>query len=234
MRDLRCLRVMKMIKRTESECLFESFCQFHGIRCEIIPTESVEGNPTPDYHIFVRDQKVVVEIKQIDPNAEEIAEEKKFKAGGIATFGGTPGARVRQKITAGSRQIRIRAKDKYPSILIVYNNVPLCDHTGAYHVLTAMYGLETHDLAVPKELDKSPYLLDKRFGPERRMTANQNTSMSAVGILRRQEDGTPFLCIYHNIYAQIPLDAELFRSITTRQFTLEEKQRGDLQEWREF
>jgi hypothetical protein len=172
--------------------------------------------------------------KQINPNAEEVDQQKKFYAGGQAMTGGTPGGRVRQKLTDGTSQIRLRAKGNHPSILVVYNNVPLHDHTSDYDVLVAMYGLETHQIAIPKQPDISPYLLDKKFGPKSRMTKNQNTSVSAVGVLYEGREREPLLCIYHNIFAEIPLKAESFSSPTIRQFTLGEKKGIELQTWYEI
>lgn len=223
-----------MSKITESEILFEKFCRLNGITFERVPTEATEGIQTPDYDLPVHDRKIVVEVKQINPNAEEIEQQKKFDAGGQAVMGGTPGGRVREKITAGAPQIRIRAKGKYPSILVVYNNVPLHDHTSAYDVLVAMYGLETHHIAVPNQPDRSPYLLDKKFGPESRMTKNQNTSISAIGVLYERTEEELWLIVYHNIYAEIPLKAEWLSPPAIRQFTLGEKKEFEIQIWSEI
>jgi hypothetical protein len=225
---------MDMTKKTESEILFETFCAQNGIRCEAIPTKSKEKEETPDYDIYPNEQKVVAEIKQLDPNPEEIAQQKIFDAGGIATSGGTPGARIRSKIIAGASQIGIRAKSKYPSVLVLYNNVPLSNHTDPYFIRVAMYGLETHVLGVPKEMGQSPYLIDKKFGPKRKMTQVDNTSISAVAVLAEDDSGNPKLFIFHNVYAAIPLVPEIFRSYEVRQFTLEEKVVGRFQDWKEI
>jgi hypothetical protein len=226
--------LMIMARKTESEVLFELFCNNNGIAFDSIPTKSKEEEATPDYDIYINGQKVVVEIKQIDPNPEEIIQQKNFEAGGVAIGGGTPGARARSKITAGANQIKIRAKGNYPSILVLYNNVPLTDHTDPYFIRVAMYGLETHVLGVPKEMSKSPYLIDKKFGPKRKMTKDNNTSISAVAVLAKDVEGIPKLFIFHNIYAEIQLVPELFRSYGVRQFTLGEKVIGQFQDWKEI
>jgi hypothetical protein len=225
---------MIMSKKTESEILFETFCAQIEIRCEPIPTKPKENEVTPDYDIYPNQQKVVIEIKQIDPNAEEITRQKIVDAGGVAGTSGTPGARVRSKIAAGAGQIRIRAKGKYPSILILYNNVPLSDHTHPYFIRVAMYGLESIVLGVPKEMDRLPYLIDKKFGPRRKMTKNDNTSISAVAVLEKNAEGNLILFIYHNAHAEIPLSPEIFCSNSVRQFALEEKVVGRFQDWREI
>lgn len=226
---------MRKAMKTESEILFEAFCNQNGIRVVPIPTKSKEGEETPDYDVYIYGQKVVVEIKQIDPNREEIIQQGLLDSQGFATYDvGTPGARVRSKITAGASQIRVRAKGKHPSMLVLYNNVLLTDHANPYCIRVAMYGLETHVLGVPKEMDKSPYLIDKKFGPKRKMTKSENTSISAVTLLVDAAKGVPKLFIYHNIHAEIPLTPEMFRPYGVRQFTLEEKVAGRFQDWKEI
>src|SRR5206468_2414206 len=131
-------------------------------------------------------------------------------------------------------QIRIRAKGKFPSMLVLYNNVPLFDYANPYSVRVAMYGLEAHDLGVPNEMHKPPYLKDKRFAGERKMTKDQNTCISAVAVLLKGAEGNLRLDIYRNIYADIPLPPELFRPFNIRQFTLEEKVAGKFQDWAEI
>ena len=214
--------------------MFEAFCERNGLVFQPIPTKSKEGEKTPDYDVCIDGQRLVVEIKQIDPNPEESLQQKILDAGGMAVGSTTPGARVRSKIAAGVGQIKIRAKGKYPSILVLYNNVLLTDHTNPYFVRVAMYGLETHVLGVPKEMDRPPYLIDKKFGPKRKMTKDDNTSISAVAVLAKSVEDGPKLSIFHNVYAEIPLSPELLRPTDVRQFTLEEKIVGKFQDWKEI
>ena len=222
-----------MSRKTESESLFESFCDQNGIRREAIPTMAKQQEETPDYYIYIGQQKIVCEIKQIDPNEEEMEQQRIFEAGGLAVSGSTPGDRVRTKIAAGASQIRVRAKGRLPSILVVYNNVLIADHANPYFILVAMYGLETHVLAVPEDRNISPYLTDKKFGPKRKMSKEHNTSVSAVAVISTNLEGIATLRVYHNIYAEIPLSPELFRRSNIRQFTVGEKVVGHLPDWTE-
>ena len=59
--------------RTFSETLFEQLCSSQGIPCERIPTEAVR---TPDFAISLRSIRVICEVKQIDPNLEDLQEIK--------------------------------------------------------------------------------------------------------------------------------------------------------------
>jgi len=211
-----------------------SYLRRSVLRTESIPTKAKEQEETPDYYIYIGQQKIVYEIKQINPNEDELEQQRLFEGGGLVVSGGTPGARVRNKITAGAGQIRIRAKGKYPSILVLYNNVLIADHTNSYFIQVAMYGLETHVLAVPKDATISPYLTDKKFGPKRKMSKDNNTSISAVGVIFHNAEGIATLRVYHNVYAEIPLSTELLRQFNIRQFTLTEKLVGQFPEWKEI
>jgi hypothetical protein len=119
-------------------------------------------------------------------------------------------------------------------MLIIYNNVLLTNYTDSYSVLVAMYGLEMHVLAISKEINKAPYLIDKKFGPKQKMTRDTNTSISAVAILEKDNTGVMKLSVFHNSYAEIKLNPDLFRFYEVRQFTLEEKIPGEIQGWREI
>ena len=54
------------------------------------------------------------------------------------------------------------------------------------------------------------------------MGSQFNTTISAVSVL----DGNG-LTIYHNVFAAIPLQVELFRGIAAAQLTLSERQPGE-------
>jgi hypothetical protein len=60
-----------MAMRPFSEMLFEHLCSTHGVSCEAIPTGLVR---TPDFAISLAGVRIVCEIKQIDPNDEDLQE----------------------------------------------------------------------------------------------------------------------------------------------------------------
>ncbi len=224
-----------MGNKTESEMLFEQFCIERGIRYEPISTESDEGQKTPDYYIYPNAQLIVVEVKQIDPTKQELEQLKEFETKGWVVSGeGKPGDRVRNKIAAGGKQIRVKAGDKYPTLLVLYNNVSLFNHANAYSIKVAMYGLETHLLAIPQDPSQRPYLVEKKYGPKRKMTIDANTSISAVGVLAKDNDLGLQLSIFHNIYAAIPIPPQILRYLGVMQFTLEQKQVSQFSDWIEI
>ena len=63
------------------------------------------------------------------------------------------------------------------------------------------------------------------------MTKDHTTSISALGVLMINPEGKPYLLLYHNIFANIPLDYDLFRQFSIKQYTLKEKSADKFQEW---
>lgn len=202
----------------------------NGISCLRIEETTTK---TPDYKINVDGLDIVVEIKQVDPSKEEKALLREFEEKGHIVHGDTPGDRVRSKIKSAGPQLSKPSKGKCPSILVLYNNLPfvLGNPVEPYNIRVGMYGLETIVLSVPKDYSKSPSVIDRKFGPKRKLTEEHNTSISAVAVLINRNDKDLWLNIYHNIYAEVQLPLGLISSRNADEFILSENQRGEFQEW---
>ncbi|SRR5713226_4923477 len=216
--------------KTESEIALEEFCDANGIHWERIPTEDAAGLKTPDYYIYSFGEQVAAEVKEIQPSPDEREQERHLKEKGWSTFGATPGARARAIIGTAGKQLRAKAKGTCPAMVVLYNpSFLLRHHTEPYAIRVAMYGLDAVVLGLPADMQQSPYLIDRKSGPKRKMTEEHNTSISAVAALQGRE-----LWIYHNVFAAIPLKPGLFRGLPVRQFTLQEKRTGEFSEWKEI
>lgn len=220
-----------MTKRTISEILFERFCRREGLSCTRLEPCEVLGMKSPDYQIDSPSGPVIVEVKQFDPNAEdkrnaELLEER----GHGEAIGGEPGARARMKIQAGVKQLKARSQGQTPTILVPYNNVPFNSRgTDPYEIKTAMYGLEKIGLAVAKT---NVSVVDRGFGPKRKVTPSSNTSLSAVAALYARSCHDLKLVVFHNIYAAAPLAWRDLSGPRIVHFTIETKERGAFQEWK--
>jgi hypothetical protein len=82
---------------TESEALFEEYCESNGIPCYRIKEDD---SRTPDYEIFDDDKKIIVEVKQIEPNSDDETALQELKEDGFGSVSYVPGHRVRKKIKA--------------------------------------------------------------------------------------------------------------------------------------
>lgn len=209
--------------KTQSEQLLEEYCVNSGLAFKRIP----EGpGRTPDYELTIEGQRIIVEVKEIIPNKEEKESYKATK--------NTPGDRVRKKTRDSNAQVKARTEGIYPSILVLFD--PHWEGIGDlsdYNIRVAMYGLEQMHLAVPRYRSVSPYPTGWSYGPKRKMTENDNTSISAVGVLFTPGPDNIALDVFHNKYAAVPLDRVLLAKHGIRQFELEDGVRATIADWKE-
>jgi len=203
--------MVNMISKTKSEQLFEKFCRVHNIRYRPIP---VSTERMPDYDIFIKRRKVLVEVKQIDPNSKEQEKITEFTKSGKVSIKSRLGKRVRGKIIDAQGKFRKRMKNRYPSILVLYNNVALYKHTEPKDILAGMYG----QLCFPG-MPNLP-IGNMELGPKRTMTEITNTSISALGVLKEDNYGNPLLTVYHNIWAKVPLHPDLLSRSPIKQYSI--------------
>ncbi len=200
--------------KTQSEKWFEQFCNNKGLFCE--PVER-KGTKTPDYVIKMGDRKIIVEVKEFSRNKEEKKWDELRKVKEFCVISDTPGKRVRNKITDSSKQIKAGTKGKHPGILILcdiqYGHGIKIDHTRPYDIMVAMYG--TGVIKYPK-YSSTPIIEYNLRNIS--MTENDNTSISAIGVLSTSNEDDVELDIYHNKYASQQLDRKLLSKHGIRQF----------------
>jgi hypothetical protein len=203
--------------KTESECLFERFCKVSGIHFKrIVP----DGQKIPDYDIFVGEQKIVVEVKQMEPEPNGVESQKidELNNSGMTTIKTEPGERVRNSIRNSQGKFK-KAKNKYPTILVLYDNVKYHKHTEPFEILTAMYG---QPYIAVEYMNSSVQVGNMKLGPKRKMTTTTNTSISAIGVLKKGKDGSPNLTVFHNKYAGVPLELNLLAKFSIKQYTIKD------------
>lgn len=217
-----------MTGKTDSERLFEQFCKNAAIDCRPVPREKNER--TPDYELTFCELMVVAEVKQIERNKEEKESDRQLVLRGYGNAtGGMPGQRVRKKIDSCSPQIKARTQGTYPGLLVLYERHFAASNIDPYNILVAMYGLQTVDLTTPQT--GSPYVVSERFGPERRMTQTDNTTISAIATLHPRHLCETQLSIYHNKFAAIPLPPEILAPYPIRQLRLADALPGTFPCW---
>jgi hypothetical protein len=218
-----------MGKKTCSELLFEDFCKSYGIKFQLVETKSVEGKKTPDYDIFIEDNKIIIEVKQMNVNPEEKIKQDALNNSGIVTIKSELGKRVRGKIKDAQDKFKKRSENKYPSILILYDNVKYYKHTEPLEILSAMYG----QLYFPVSYSNSEPLAqigNIKLGGKRKMTEETNTSISAIGVIKKNSDGKSNMTIYHNTYANVPLSPKLLCKIPVKQYEINNNNSTEWQE----
>ena len=174
-----------MTKLTQSESLFQQFCEQNLLAWERIPESELK---TPDYHLRFGSTTVAVEIEQIESL-------KGFNPGGVSSR--TVGSHIRQRISEAREQVQVAAQSGLPTILLIYNTIDMLFGTEQHDFIAAMYGELTVNLTNGK--------IGPPFqGRNARLRADINTSFSGVGHIWRQATGIN-VTVYENVYAAHPL-----------------------------
>ncbi len=218
------------MSKTSSEDMFEELCRSVGIACERVDETATR---TPDYEVMLGEHRVVAEVKQFDPNEEEAESIRRMEAGGIGATTTKPGDRIRKAIRSAAKQLKALSKGECPTMVVVYNNSGAGQHTDSYSVATAMQGLDVVPVLVPKDPAISPQFQDARSGPGKKMTAKDNTTISAIGVLVHDFDDRTHLCIYHNRHARHPIDPEWLRHPRVHHYRLPDDAASSLEGWKE-
>jgi hypothetical protein len=201
-----------MATQAIAEELFAQFCAANGVPCERVPTGAKR---TPDFRIRLGDTQVTCEVKQINPNAEDVAESKEL--GSREAVGRLVRNRLRDKLKDVA-QLKAASRDGCPTLLVVYDDTPVKTYTSHSDVAQAMFG---HDsVGVSEDATHSLVVSEPFFGGNRGLTPSQNTSVSALAILDGGPNASLSLRVYHNPYALVLLRPELFAGLPVTQHVL--------------
>jgi len=215
---------------TESERQFEQFCSKVGWRYTPIQTGVAK---TPDYKLFVGELCLIIEVKEIkrplydSPNPEY---QDQYVTVRLRTK--TVGDQVRAKIKKAAPQLRRLSTGKYPTIVVIYDlhDPGLRLNSEPRDFLSAMYGQRQVVLSVPKS-STDVRIVGSKFGPGRKTTRTDNTSISAVASLWLAPDGALSLDLYHNVFAELPIKPEFLSNPRVKQFTIDQTDNA-FQMWR--
>ena len=197
---------------TRSESLFEDYCHGNHIQCERIRESAVR---TPDFAIRLHDSDVVCEIKQLNLGKRERDALAQALENGSGAYG-VP-HRLRRKLKNVSGQLKNVSSASIPTILVVFDNTPFRTELEHATVVQALYG--TIGYPIRMSADSEPVAGDPFLAGDRGFTSTQNTAVSALAVLE-ELDGTSRLRVYHNLYAAVPLDPQLFQGLPVEQKVL--------------
>jgi hypothetical protein len=193
-----------MADKTISETLFEQFCDENHVAWHRIPVAGLVSRKTPDYRIECANNIVIVEVKEFGDSPEDrMLRERLRSQGATGAFDPKLDQRVRNKIDAAMPQLRQLAKNRYPAMMVLYDDVTLLPIEGL-EIRLAMYGQDHVDVGVTGS-SSSPILVARHhFGGGRRVTDQHNTTLSAIALLTVEKQGIKHIAVYHNKYAAIP------------------------------
>ena len=213
---------------TISEMYFKKLCETRGIVCERI---SETGAKSPDYRVLIGQMVLITEVKQLDPSNKDREHSK--------TWGTpqSPGAfsatkRVRDKLAEGYRQVKRLSKDKFPTMIVVYNNAGEWNLLSKFTITTAMFG--SYGFMYESKPDQSIELIRRGHFGNRKVTKRTLRSLSAVGVLKSTGKGSEALdlCCYHNPFAKVPIKPNLLAQLASDQFIHPNPHQGRLVPWK--
>jgi hypothetical protein len=222
--------------QTRSEALFDEYCRLRKYSSVPIDSGSALGK-TPDRLVTTPQSQVVVEIKELAANAEDIRQARELRIRGWSHGGGMPGARVFDHIKSAAPQLKRHAEPGLPCVLVLYENIVVDGIRVAGKYLDpafidfGMYGLQTVILAANPGIS-DPHTIRSGRGGRRQLTPESRKYISAVQVLQEvRETSEPYILTYHNFYARWPLATTTFDGPNDRHFQKSRHPDASPQEW---
>jgi hypothetical protein len=114
-------------------------------------------------------------------------------------------------------------------MVVIFDMTYSVSYTDPYNVKTGMYGLDAIVLARTK--NARSHVVGVKSGGRQVMTDRHNTSVSAVGILRKLPQDPPVLFVYHNRFARVAFRPECLRDYVAAQKALPEPDGITIPDW---
>jgi len=223
---------------TQSELLFEEWCRQQKLRCRRIKEAHKDHQKRPDYAVAVPGGWCIVEVKEIEPNDEDDRMLAELMQGKPGVRWVESGARVRGRVRRSRDQLHKFSKRGLPTVALIFDKTAAF-YDEAVHIGAAMAGQQKLVFAVNKPMKEA--FLGVKAGGGATMTATQNTSISAVAVLRQLSEAQLVVDLHHNPHARVPIQREIAAPFVRHQFPSDVGQRApifelmnnpkELQEW---
>ena len=192
---------------------FEALCAAQEVSYERLP---VGAQRTPDYEIFLGGQRVIVEVKQLDPNKQDKEINHASDSGTATPNVISPTQRLRRKISDGYKQLKSAARKGQPCLLVLYNNAGLLAFIDSFAITTAMFG--TFGVRLGRAKTGEVREVGRGFMENRRLTRNTCKVLSAIGVLDDMSGDISCLKLYHNPFALVPIEPAVMGLLAISQF----------------
>ncbi len=208
--------MIKESDNTKSFQLFIEFCKINKIHCCPIDTTNKR---TPDLDIYFDNRQIYTEIVQFD--SSDIQFPQSGIKLGFCTYWSKAENRVRHKITKCKKQLKQRILDfgENPTLIVMYDNTKTnqIDYTD---IKCAMYGKESVDVFINNDSKEIIGHSSLYLGKSKKMTANTNTSISALSLLFENAYNELELSIFLNQFAKSPINPDWLRIKPIKYFEL--------------
>jgi hypothetical protein len=202
---------------TLSETSFEQWCQDCEIEYRRIREARAQGHKRPDYAIRAQQHRCIVEIKQLDQTPDDKALLRDAMSGTSQLHWIDPGSRLRRPIKDAAAQLRKFSRRGFPTVVCFFDTT-----VGFYlervHVEQALFGRKTLSFEVSADPEHEPRFLGSHFGKNATLTRANNTSISAVAVLRYPTESKLVIDLYHNPHARVPIPLHLSAPFVRKQY----------------
>lgn len=202
---------------TTSELAFEDWCQAHGLEHRRIREARAPGHKRPDYAIRVLNHWCFVEIKELAQTADDAEMLRALQSSKPAFRWISPGARLRQSIKDSASQLRKFSYRGFPTVVCFFGTT-VGFNLERVHIAQAMFGQETLHFEVSSDPAHAPRFLRMRHGKRATLTTRNNTSISAVAVLRQPTGSGLAVDLHHNPHARVPIPHGLSAPLVRKQY----------------
>jgi len=222
------IKIKHVSKLTESEILFQRICERKYIHWRRIQETNVEKRP--DYFVLIKNQLIVVEVKQFDLNKREKEIWGELNKGKVTSYFNPAKYRIREKIESGRKQLK--KFSKRPTLLLLFDNTGGLLGVESDDILQAMHGNETYKYLVPNQPDIPPILANRFLGGGQKLTGKRSTYISGIArMFKPNFENNYQIHIFHNRFTDNPLDPSIASNIADQQFELERTNIDNFYKW---
>jgi hypothetical protein len=168
---------------TTSELAFEHWCQLQGIEYRRVREAKAQGQRRPDYAIKAMAHWCFVEVKELAETPADVAMRQELQSGKPSLRWIDPGGRLRHSIKDSAAQLRKFSRRGFPTVVCLFDST-VGFYLERFHVAQAMFGRETLHFEVSSDPAHDPRYQGMWHGTKATLTSRDNTSISAVAVLR--------------------------------------------------
>jgi len=218
---------------TKSERLFEALCASSAIRAERVHLDRERAS---DYMLWSGSSSIVIKVQQFDAHPAERTPHQPMNHSHESEvfYDCVPGERMRSKIDNAIPQFKRLSGGVRPTLLVLYDNMRLwpeiCD---SYAISVAMYGIETVVVAPEVVSEAGSTMVAQWPVASRKATSRASTMLSGIALLS-DEDGEVKMQVFHNFFAQNPIDPYLLGTKAITHYRLTENPDEGFDNWTPF
>jgi len=225
------------VQPTKSEIDTCAFFSSINVDLKRISESKVLNEKSPDYFFTSNDVRIIVEVKQLEENDQELEVADSINDGKLVAYDQSNcSQRIRDKIKKTNRQLKRHCDSSNPGVLILQDVRPFFTRNFwlGHSIQEAMFGARTNWRTFPTHLNgyRSRTVADVFSHTGRATRYDKNQYVSCIGVLSADEDSRRSkLTFYHNPYAFFPLPTTYISNLRVRHYEIADPF-GSYEDWR--